>query len=71
MMKSTVFFPFFNSNSPEIMTVLLILSNADSTCLIDAIHYGGVTVLERLYEHNKKECETAIMKMIKRRISFQ
>lgn len=52
------------------MTVLLILSNADSTCLIDAIHYGGITVLERLYEHNKKECETAIMKMIKRRISF-
>lgn len=58
------------SNSPEIMTVLLMLSNVDSTCLTDAIHFGGIEVLERLYDHNKKECEIAIMKMIKMNISF-
>ena len=52
------------------MTVLLMLSNVDSTCLTDAIHFGGIEVLEKLYDHNKKECEIAIMKMIKMNISF-
>ena len=36
------------SNTPEIMTVLLLLSNADSRYLIDAISEGGVEVLNRL-----------------------
>lgn len=52
------------------MTVLLILSNVDSTCLVDALYYGGVTVLTKLYDHNRKECESAIIKMIKRQISI-
>ena len=49
------------------MTVLLILSNADSRYLIDAVNEGGVAVLERLYNHNKKECESAIIQLIKQK----
>ena len=49
------------------MTVLLLLSNADSRYLIDAISEGGVEVLNRLYKHNRKDSETAIIQLIKQK----
>lgn len=58
------------SCTPEIMTVLLILSNADITILIDAIAQGGVVVLDKLYDHNKDDCENAIIQLIKQKISY-
>lgn len=53
----------------EIMTVLLLLSNADGICLIDAITTGGIAVLKKLYEFNRSDCESAIIQMIKYKIS--
>lgn len=58
------------SCTPEMMTVLLILSNADITILIDAIGQGGVIVLDKLYDHNKSDCENAIIQLIKQKISY-
>lgn len=51
------------------MTVLLLLSNADGICLIDAITTGGIAVLKKLYEFNRSDCESAIIQMIKYKIS--
>lgn len=51
------------------MTVLLLLSNADGICLIDAITTGGIAVLQKLYEFNQSDCESAIIQMIKYKIS--
>lgn len=59
-----------HSCTPEMMTVLLILSNADITILMDAISQGGVEVLDKLYDHNKKDCESAIIQLINQKISF-
>ena len=53
------------------MTVLLLLSNADSNCLIEAIKAGGIGLLDKLYKHNKEECENAIIQMVKQNISMQ
>ena len=53
------------SCTPEMMTVLLILSNADI-----AIGQGGVIVLDKLYDHNKSDCENAIIQLIKQKISY-
>ena len=58
------------SCTPEMMTVLLTLSNADITILIDAIAQGGVVVLDKLYDHNKSDCENAIIQLIKQKISY-
>lgn len=51
------------------MTVLLLLSNANGICLIDAVARGGIVVIDKLYEYNKEECESAIIQMIKHKIS--